>query len=46
MNRRVRQQKRQPQGGGQRNNNSKMQEISQTQRAVTQMRQLQVQEPV
>ena len=30
----------------QRNNNSKMQEISQTQRAVTQMRQLQVQEPV
>ena len=44
-NRRVSQQKRQPQGG-QRNNNSKMQEISQTQRAVTQMRQLQVQEPV
>ena len=45
MSRRVRQQKRQPQGG-QRSNNSKMQEISQTQRAVTQMRQLQVQEPV
>lgn len=41
----VRQQKRQPQGG-QRSNNSKMQEISQTQRAMTQMRQLQVQEPV
>lgn len=45
MSRRVRLRRRQPQGG-QRSNNSKMQEISQTQRAVTQMRQLQVQEPV
>ena len=46
MSRRVRLRRRQPQGGQHSNNSSKMQEISQTQQTVTQMRQLQVQEPV
>lgn len=50
MSRRVRLRRRQPQGGQHSNNSSKMQEISQTQQAVTQIRQIrvqrQVQEPV